>query len=154
MIDEEKATSRGELVESDNDRTTGPDANSRQLELFEQIIQIERQRIESQNSRTEVALKAVEASDAADKRQYDFHKQKLESNERIQKARLTLGSRIALGVGAIFAVFVLAVLYMTFFGTETQAGRALQLLVWVFTALGGGGLLLAGQRSIQWLMNR
>ena len=154
MMSDEHAHSRGELVEGADGETGGPDANASQLELFEQVIQIERQRIESQNSRTEVALRAVEASDASDKRQYEFHKQKLESDERMQKARLVLGSRIALGVGAILAVFVLAVLYMAFFGTETQAKRALELLVWAFTALGGGGLLLAGQRSIQWLMKR
>ena len=132
--------------------TARDDTSSNPLALLDQVVQIEHERIQSQNRRTEVALHAVDASDAADKRQYDFHLRQLESNERLAKARLSLGSRIALGVGLIVSVFLLAILYMTFFGSEAQAGQARQLLVWAFTAVAGGGLLMAIQRSIQWLL--
>lgn len=149
-----EADGKGDLIESPAGDVARADTDADQFELFEALVQIERERIQSQNSRTEVALRAVEVSDASDRRQYEFHKQKLESDERMQKARLALGAWVALGIGAILSVFVLTILYMAFFGTESQAGLALQLLVWVFTALGGGGLLLVGQRGIQWLMNR
>lgn len=96
-------------------------------------------------------MEAVKASDAADQRQYDFHMHRLESDERLAKAHLSLLSKTVLGAGALVAVFVLLVLYMLFFGTPTQADRAQTILTWVFVALGGGGLFVAAQRIANFL---
>ena len=92
-------------------------------------------------------MRAVDARDAADKRQYDFHLRQLGSNGRLEEAHLSLGSKITLGVGIIVSVFLLAILYMTFFGSEAQAGQARQFLVWVFTAVAGGGLLMSADAA-------
>ena len=144
MNDESRALSPP--VETAEDAT-----ESDQLELFQQIIETERERSRALDRRTDVALEAVKASDAADQRQYDFHMRRLESDERLAKAHLSLLSKTVLGVGALVTVFVLLVLYMLFFGTPTQADRAQTILTWVFVALGGGGLFVAAQRVAKFL---
>ena len=140
----------GELVSAG--RAAQDNRDPHQLELFDQLVQIERERIQLMDRRLDVALQAVQASDAADQRQYEYHKQRLESNERLAKARLSLGSRMAAGVGVAAVLFLFAVLYMMFFGTSEQGDRAQTLLTWFFTALGGGGLFVAAQRVARWLM--
>lgn len=144
MNDESRALSPpvepgGDAVESD------------QLELFQQILETERERSRALDRRTDVALEAVKFSDAADQRQYDFHMRRLESDERLAKAHLSLLSKSALAAGALVSVFVLLILYMLFFGTATQADRAQTILTWVFVALGGGGLFVAAQRIAKFL---
>lgn len=106
----------GDLVPADEVKRSNSDQN--QLELFDKVIQIERDRIQSQNNRTEVALRAVEVSDASDKRQYEFHVKKLESEERQATKRLSVGFQITIGVGSVISIFLLALLYMMFLGTE------------------------------------
>ena len=128
-------------------------SNGRQLVLFDQALQLERERIRSQDRRTEVALRAVEIGDAADKRQFQFHMEKLKTEERIENKRLGLSSRIALILGLTVIVFLSLTAYMLFFGSDGQAARARELITWVFTALGGGGFLYVLQRVGRWLMN-
>lgn len=45
--------------------------SDRQMWAFKQLIELERQRVDSNNRRTDVAVKAIAASDASDKRQYE-----------------------------------------------------------------------------------
>ncbi len=139
-------------ISSNDVVTTGSDP--RQLALFNQVLQIERERIKSQDRRTEVALRVVELSDASDVRQYEYHMERLRVDEKLAAAHLSLGSRIALGMGAVLTLVLLSVLYMIFFGSETQASRAKELAVWFFAALGGGGLFVAAQTGMRWLMRR
>ena len=96
-------------------------SNGRQLVLFDQALQLERERIRSQDRRTEVALRAVEIGDAADKRQFQFHMEKLKTEERIENKRLGLSSRIALILGLTVIVFLSLTAYMLFFGSDGQA---------------------------------
>ena len=123
-----------------------------QLEMFGKLLDLEQKRINTTNRRTEVAMRAVEASDAADQRQYDYHIKKLESDDSLERVRLSLGAKGAFGVGGSIILLLSLVLYMMFFGTETQASQARELLTWGFTALGGGGLLFIAQRGVRWLM--
>ena len=106
-----------------------------------ELVALERQRIDSTNGRTDIALKAIEASDAADKRQYDYHVERLRKNsgERSDKRRATVGMMWAGGVGAFLVItFILLVL---FFGADAQRDTALLLLNTVFTAVGGAGIV-------------
>ena len=119
-------------------------------ELLE-LVRLEQQRLESQDRRNEIALRAIEADESSDKRQYDYHVSRLESEERKFNARLGLVAKVWLGIGGLTALFALVILYMMFFGTQEQARIAEKLLVWSFTALGGGGLLYAGQRGLRWI---
>jgi len=151
VSDSGKTHGGGDLLPSEGSADESPDP--RQLVLFDQVLQIERERIKSQDRRTEVALRAVELGDASDTRQYNYHMERLKADERLAMARISLGSKLAFGMGAVVALLLFAILYMMFFGSEHQAARAQQLAVWFFTALGGGGLFVLAQHGIRWLMN-
>ena len=128
--------------------------DSQQLVLFDQTLQVERERIQSQDRRTEVMMRALELGNAADERQFQFHMENLSKDERLENKRLALAGRIASGIG-VCSIGVIAVLvYMLFFGSELQAGSARELIMWVFNALGGGGLLFVLVRAIQWLLRK
>lgn len=59
-----------------------------------EFIALERERIASQDRRTVVMRHAIDASDAADKRQHDYHVEKLrredEANNRRQKSGIAI----------------------------------------------------------------
>lgn len=119
---------------------------------IERLFDIEQRRIESQNRRWDVASQVIEAADAADKRQHELGLKQLESNERIEKSRLALASKVAIGVGGLVVVTLAVILYMVFFGSNTQAVAARQLITWIFTALGGGGLIFVVRHWVRWLV--
>lgn len=90
--------------------------SDRQMWAFKQLIELERQRVDSNNRRTDVAVKAIAASDASDKRQYEYHVEKLRRGSEERKARH--GSAIKF-VWAVFALAVVSgafVVGMLFFG--------------------------------------
>jgi len=62
---------------------------------LQSMVELERQRIESFNKRTDVARYAIEANDAADRRQFEYQMAKLaadkEATERRECARTIAG---------------------------------------------------------------
>lgn len=117
---------------------------------IERLFDIEQRRIESQNRRWDVASQVIEAADAADKRQHELGLKQLESNERIEKSRLALASKAAIGVGGPVVVTLAVILCMAFFGSNAQADSAKQSIVRIFTALGGGGLIFIVGHWLRW----
>ena len=79
MPDEHEGESKGALIPAGDLEDDQPPMTT---EIIKDLIKIEQERIRSQDRRTEVALKAVEASDASDKRQFEYHTQRLQSEER------------------------------------------------------------------------
>ena len=110
-------------------------------DAFGELVALERQRIDSTNRRTDIALKAIEVSDAADKRQYDYHVERLRKNstERSDKRRATLRMMWAGGVSA--SLLIAFIMLMLFFGADAQRDTALTLLRTVSTAVGGAGIV-------------
>ena len=82
----------------------------RQTWAFEQLFEIERQRVDSNNRRTEVALKVIAASEASDERQFQYHVEKLrqgsqDRNERRRSALQLLWAFFAVAVAGVGLVF-------------------------------------------------
>ena len=117
---------------------------------IERLFDIEQRRIESQDRRWNVLSQVIEATDTSDKRQHELGLKQLESNERIEKARLALASKVAIGVGGLVVVTLAVILSMIFFGSNAQADTAKQSIVRIFTALGGGGLIFAIGHWLRW----
>ena len=124
-----------------------------QVQIFREMLDIEHLRIESANRRTDVALKAIEASDAADKRQYDYHVEKLRQRgkDRSQRHKSTFrflwALLISLGIGGAL------VLSMLFFGTEQQRGVAMSIMETLATALGGAGVFWLVRAMVMRVVN-
>ena len=122
--------------------------------LLQELVALERQRLDITNRRTEIAHKVVEAADAADKRQYDYHVEKLrrETEERKERRRSIFKIVWAMGVGGALVGALL--LLMLFFGTDAQRETAAELLRTVLTGLGGAGVLWLLRTLFEWAMNQ
>ena len=127
-------------------------SDPRQIELFEEIVKLEHGRIDSQNRRSNVALRAIELADAADKRQFEYHSRRVESEEKLEKSRLRAGIWIISVIGVVIIVFLFLTLYMTFWGSESQVVLAQQLLNWAFILAAGGGSYMILRRLLRWVL--
>lgn len=130
-------------IETARDTANGRQADLFPSALFQQALNVERQRIDSANRRTEVALQAVKASDESDRRQFEFQMEKLHTDDRASLRRDGLAKAVVIGVGIFGAAVVALFLIMAFFGSPTQGQIALDILSKL--AIGGGGYgIIAG----------
>lgn len=106
-------------------------------DLLRRVLEIEQQRIDSTNRRTDVALQAVKASDESDRRQFEYQMEKLHSEERAGVRRDSLAKIVVSGAGVFSAGVVVLFLGMAFFGTAQQSDIAMKILGTL--AIGGGG---------------
>ena len=139
MIEDSVPEDRGQaLAVQEETQLAEPQQLNRALQ---ELVALERERIDSTNRRTDVALRAIDASDAADKRQYDYHVEKMrkEVEERSERRRSVF--RVLWAIGGWVSVVAALLLLMLFFGTDTQREVAMQLLSTALTGLGGAGIL-------------
>lgn len=127
-----------------------------QGELFplENFLEIEHQRIESFNRRTELGYKAIEAQDAADKRQFDYSVKKLDTHEHQLTRQHSLACRVFYFGGGFIALLVVLILGMLFWGSPEQSSAAQAILRVLGQAIGGGGFLYLAIQAIRWLISR
>ena len=125
------------------------DVPLQQEEVMHRLLDLEQARIESINHRTDLARMAVEAHDAADKRQFDFHTQRLHmaGSERLANRRLL--QKVLWAAGIPLTIIVFGFLYMMFFGTDRQSDMAIKLLEIGASAVGGVGIFLFAKSLVQ-----
>jgi hypothetical protein len=112
------------------------------------LAELEKQRIDSYNRRTEVARYAIEMNDGADKRQFDYRMAELDAGRSSSERRHMLAKNVAFGVGAVSVVVVALLLVMAFFGTAAQSAMAIQIFIILGIGIGGYGAIEAVVRSI------
>lgn len=97
------------------------------------------------DSRREVALRGVEASEKAEQIQYELALKQIESEDERHKRRYGLGRLLIIAIGILFLVLLILVglvIAMAFFGDDKQSATALTMLRYGFAAIGGGGIVL------------
>lgn len=132
-----------------------------QLDLFADALEVERERIRSQDRRTDVVRAAIDANDASDKRQFEFQMAKLseeasrrQEQSEIERKRIALAVGIASLFGVFSVVLSLLVFYMMFFGDERQSQMAGDFMSIVGTGIGGFGLVYAAIAAFRALVGR
>ena len=102
------------------------------------LIELEQARLRANNRRYEVAEKAIDADDAQDRRQYEYHMTKLANDAEEKRVRFRFG-RVVITVIGIAIILIEATLFtLAFWGRPEQSAFARQFLVYGFVALGGG----------------
>lgn len=132
-------------------RENSPVTEPAQVNLFESLRDIEQKRIESQDRRTAVASQAIEATNVADQRQYDYHVEKLRRDDEDRKNRHKSGVKFAWALFIVAVVFIGLFFTMIFFGNDAQQTMATEILRTIGTGLGGFGIcwfLLSGFRRM------
>ena len=107
---------------------------------MDEFIDLERQRIESINKRTEVARAYIDANSDADQRQYSFHIQKLNSDREERKETRSAIVKILWACLGISTFFTLILFYMLFLGDFEQVDNAKTVLKILGTGVGGFGI--------------
>jgi hypothetical protein len=138
MSDEEKKKQAGVTVlppKKDGDQSVLPTET-----VLRELIEVERARIESTNKRTENARMLIEATDASDKRQYEYHMTKLttEDAHNLRKHNLAKGV-ISVG-GGVICLVVFVLLWAMFWGNQTQSDLAFNLIRILGIGVGGYGV--------------
>lgn len=131
-----------------------------QKELFPNLIKVERERIEiekarieSSNRKTEVINRAIDASDASDKRQYDFHMARLTHEREDKMQRYVLARNVVYVGGGVLLLFLVALFCLMFVGSESQRNLALEAWKVLFIGASGYGIISAVALPLRKLFN-
>jgi hypothetical protein len=127
--------------------TKHEDSNSvpQQLKI---LADLEKQRIESYNRRTDVARYAIEMNDAADKRQFEYRMAELEAGRTSSIRRHALAQNVAVGSGLGGGLIIALLLIMAFFGSSEQSAIAIQIFIVLGIGVGGYGAIEAVVRAV------
>ena len=105
------------------------------------ILDLERERIQSTNKRTDAARAAIVASDAADQRHFNYRMEELKADDGFRLNRLAYIKKFL----AVFAFFVVVMfglmMYMAFWGEPGQSAIALEFLKFALAAAAGWGVI-------------
>lgn len=110
-----------------------------------EMLDLEKERIKSNDKRTEIARLAIEKNDDADKRMFEFHMTKLQQNTSIKAQQVIIARNLIYGSSAVMVLIGSVLLYFSFFGNDHQATLASELLSTGFKALSGIGIYLLGK---------
>ena len=144
--------------EAPDGRSQVPDTTPTQQELFpnefSQLMAVERQRLDATNRRTEVVRMMVEASDAADKRQFEFQMAQLNARTTDASNKHGLLKNILYCASGFVIVVLLFLVGMAFFGTQDQQQIAMKILSVFGTGLGGAGIFRLSSEAIRKLTQK
>ena len=113
-----------------------------------EILDLERERLRSADRRTDAVRLAIECNNDADKRMFDFHMARIQSESGLKHEQLKLTRLITISGGIVAASIIVLLFGMLFFGDERQSELALSLLKNLATALSGIGLYLLGKTAL------
>ena len=118
-------------------------ADDRQYELATELIELQRER-------HDLARRYLEISQQETQLDYDLASKELEIEDEQNKRSHRLVKLIVGGVGLV----LLLLLYMMFFGSEAQVGKAEKILTEGAKALGGAGFIFLVYGGLKRLINR
>ena len=101
---------------------------------------LERERLASADKRTGVVRAAIQASSAADERQFTFQMARLDKDDQHRKETRSIARNVLYGGAVVGAFVILACLGFSFLGDERQAQTAMTFLKTLMTGAGGAGI--------------
>ena len=127
----------------DRQRPEVASADDRQYNLAADIVAIQRER-------NDLAGRFLEIGQQENQRHYAFLSEQLKVQDEQNKRSHRLARLIVGGVGFV----LLLLLYMVFFGSEAQVGKAEKILTEGAKALGGAGFIFLVWGGLKRLINR
>lgn len=118
------------------------------------LVELEQRRIERDNRRTDVLMKALELADVQDKRQFLFHSNNLEARKERERSRFAFVRSVTWAILAVGTGVVALLLMMAFFGTETQRSSAGAIVTNGLIGLAGWGIISGLFRLLRSIASR
>ena len=110
-------------------------------QMIQGLFHMENRRIDVERDRVQLGLKMVEAHEASDQRQYDFHMAQLTQTFQDRKDGRKSLITIIWAILVFFMFGVAGLMGLLFFGTDFQQDMALEISKLLGAALGGGGII-------------
>ena len=112
------------------------------------MLDVERQRIASADRKTDVNLRAIQAYDEADKREYDLERHRIDTENEHRRGVFSF-LKLIVGGTLLAATIVVGVALFFLFGDEPERRLiAENIIKYMFTAVGGYGVLQVLMRII------
>lgn len=134
------------MENQNNQPNTKSDVIQGELIQGADLLEIEKERIKT-------TLRAIEANEANDLRLYQYHMAKLEQDTKDKVAKLQIAKHLIYGGSAFIGIVVVLLVWMAFFGSESQATIASDIVRTGLTALGGVAIYLIGKLTFDKLTN-
>lgn len=115
----------------------------------DELIRLEKQRLERDNRRSDVMMKAFELTDAQDQRQFRYATDTRDAQIELERQRLAFLRRVVwalLGAGGVVGV---ALFCLAFFGDGDQQALVRQLVTPAFIAIAGYGFFAVVVRGVK-----
>jgi len=145
---DEKASGSAPSAEGEGSAVVAQQREESAPQQLRMLVDLEKQRIDSYNRRTDVARYAIEMNDAADKRQFEYRMAELDAGKTSSQRRHTLAKNIAIGAGFGGGAIIALLLIMAFFGSSSQSAMAIQIFIILGIGVGGYGAIEAVVRAI------
>ena len=152
--DEDARADGGELIPGE----PGPE-EERSLRIqddqepsLQQLIELERRRIDRDNRRTEVLAKALEIANDQDERLFEIASEKQRLEGKAEQRRFVFGWSFVAIVFVVLAVFIGLTIWMAFFGDDEQRAVAQGLGKTGLVGLAGFGVVSGLVRLVRSLM--
>lgn len=151
---EDTATDGGELIpaESGAEEESSIRGQDDQEPSYQQLIELERRRIDRDNRRTQLAEKALELADDQDQRQFEYASEQRQREDRGEQRRFRLASFLSIGAFLVIAAVIGLTMWMAFFGDDVQRTTAQELGKTVLVGLAGFGVLSGLIRIVRSLL--
>lgn len=119
---------------------------------FQQLIELERRRIDRDNRRTQLAEKTLKFADDQDKRQFEYASEQRQGEDRDEQRRFRLASFLSVGAFLVIAAVIGLTMWMAFFGDDVQRAAARELGKNGLIGLAGFGVLSGLIRLVRSLL--
>ena len=118
-----------------------------------EIIALERERIRSQDKRTDVARAAIDAQKDSDKRQFDYHMARLANAENNSKRKFQFAAKYLWTILGVIVVILVFLFWCIFFGSASQAALGIHALKILATLSTGGAIAVLGRQAWKYFLS-
>ena len=121
---------------------------------IEEILDVEKRRVDRDNRRTALIAKSFEFADERDRRQFDYATKAREDDMALRRAQSVFFRRLVWTLIGLGMVFFAALFALVFFGTEEQRTTASVVATPALIAIAGYGVIATLTRAMKSIINR
>ena len=124
------------MSDTENGAPTAVASAGGQLELWSEMLAVQRETIESRNRAVDAMREGFRALEAADERQYRYHTDRLERDDAFRNRRLSHSIHRTWAIGGVGVALLTVIVAMLFWGDDQQRQVAVQVVTHGMTAIG------------------
>ena len=121
---------------------------------IEEILDVEKRRVDRDNRRTALVQKSFELADEQDRRHFEYATKAHEDDMALRRDQSLFSRRLVWTLVGLGVVFFAALFVLVFFGTEEQRTTAAVVATPALIAIAGYGVITTLTRAMKSIVNR